>query len=336
MNITPIFRAGEGQNGHGPASFASHPHALIIGKIHLHALTTGHYLGTLVPKNTLPGLSTVGFWNASGPQEWGLEAHCNEGIKIMFLETGKMPFVAGQKKYDLRAGDYTIIRPGQMHQLGAPNIEPGRLHWLILDVGAQRPHEEWRWPEWVMLAKDDVAELSGKMRHTQNPVWESTPAIRKAFHDLAQCVTDWNKPHMVSRLVINLNQLLIGILEALTNQPSSESKELLSHRRAVELFIGELEQSRIDLGEPWTLERMAARCGVGETTFAKYCRELVNANPVEFLNQCRLDRAARQLLEKPELPITQIALASGFNSSQYFATAFKERFHKSPRAYRKS
>jgi AraC family L-rhamnose operon regulatory protein RhaS len=81
---------------------------------------------------------------------------------------------------------------------------------------------------------------------------------------------------------------------------------------------------------------MAAHCNMGTTAFSKYCRELVNANPVEFLNQCRLDHAARQLKEKPSLTITEIALANGFNSSQYFATAFRERFHKSPRAYRES
>jgi AraC family L-rhamnose operon regulatory protein RhaS len=306
------------------------------GNIHLHALTTGQYLGTPVPKDILPGLSTIGFWNASGPQDWGLEAHCNEGLKIMFLETGKMPFVAGQKKFNLRAGNFTIIRPTQWHQLGTPHIEPGKLHWLILDVGVQHPHQGWSWPKWVMLAKDDLAELTRKLRHNENPVWDSTPAIAQTFRELAHCVIDWDKPHMVSHLVINLNQVLIGILDALTGQQSSENKELTNRRRTVELFLGEIERSNIDLGESWTLDRMAARCSMGETTFSKFCHELVNANPVEFLNQCRLDRAARQLLEKSERSITEIALANGFNSSQYFATIFKERFHKTPRAYRKS
>ncbi len=337
MKVTPIYQAHyNDRKEHDSDRSNFHPQALIIGKIHIHALTTGQYLGTPVPKNILPGVSTVGFWNATGSQKWGLDAHRNEGIKIMFLETGHMPFVAGQRKFDLRAGNYTVILPGQMHQLGRPNIEAGKLHWLILDVSANQPLQQWRWPEWVMLTKNDLAELIVKLHHNKNPIWDSTPIIQKAFHDLAQCVLDWNKPHMVSSLIININQLLIGILKALTSQQLSENKELISRRRAVELFIEELKQSHLDLGELWTLERMAAHCRVGETTFSKYCREFVNANPIEFLNQCRLDRAARQLLEEPKLSITQIALSNGFNSSQYFATAFKERFHKTPRAYRKS
>jgi AraC family L-rhamnose operon regulatory protein RhaS len=51
---------------------------------------------------------------------------------------------------------------------------------------------------------------------------------------------------------------------------------------------------------------------------------------MEYLNQCRLDHAARQLREKPELSVTDVAFANGFNSSQYFATCFRRRFKLSP------
>jgi len=34
------------------------------------------------------------------------------------------------------------------------------------------------------------------------------------------------------------------------------------------------------------------------------------------------------------LPITEVALASGFHSSQYFATVFHEKLGCSPRDYR--
>jgi AraC-like DNA-binding protein len=56
----------------------------------------------------------------------------------------------------------------------------------------------------------------------------------------------------------------------------------------------------------------------------------VNTGPMEFLNQCRLERAAQQLRSRPELSITEIAFANGFNSSQYFATCFRRRFRVSP------
>jgi len=66
------------------------------------------------------------------------------------------------------------------------------------------------------------------------------------------------------------------------------------------------------------------------TAFSKYCRELVNIGPMEYLNECRLERAAHLLRTRPELSVTEIAFANGFNSSQYFATRFRLRYKVSP------
>lgn len=308
--------------------------AIHSGKIHFQALTKGHYPGTPVPKNILPGLNSIGFWNAGGRQDWGIAPHRNEGIEIMFLETGTMAFLADQKKFNLHAGNFTITRPWQLHKLGAPNIGPGRLHWLILDVGVRRPHQDWRWPKWVVLTKADLAELTRKLRHNENPVWTATPAIAQSFRELARSVTSWAQPHSVSRLATNLNLLLIGILDALDEQQSHENQQLTSHQRTVQIFLRELERGRLNVGEPWTLNKMSAHCGMGITAFSKYCRELVNAGPVEFLNRCRLDNAGRQLREGNNLSVTEIAMANGFNSSQYFATAFRKRHQVSPKSFR--
>ncbi|MGH7991496.1 MAG: AraC family ligand binding domain-containing protein, partial [Limisphaerales bacterium] len=231
--------------------------AIQTGKINFHALTKGHYPGTPVPENILPGLNSIGFWNAGGAQDWGEDPHRNEGVEITFLETGSMVFTADQKKHDLRAGHFTITRPWQLHKLGAPNIGPGRLHWLILDVGVRRPHQDWVWPKWVVLTKNDLAELTRKLRHNENPIWNSTPAIAQSFRELARNVEAWDRPHAVSHLAVHLNQLLIGILDALTEQQTHENEQLTSRRRAVEIFLHDLETDRINASEMWTLDRMA-------------------------------------------------------------------------------
>lgn len=54
---------------------------------------------------------------------------------------------------------------------------------------------------------------------------------------------------------------------------------------------------------------MAEHYNMLVTALSKYCRELVNAGPMEFLNRCRLDRAAQKLRDDQGLSITEIALA---------------------------
>jgi AraC-like DNA-binding protein len=303
------------------------------GKIEFHALTKGHYPGTLIPRNVLPGLNSIGFWDANTSQDWGLNPHRNEGIKIVFFETGTCDLIMDQKTYNLHAGNFLLTRPWQLHKFGNPNIGRGRLHWLILDVGVRRPHQKWSWPKWVVMTKDDLAELTQRWAHIKNPVWTSTPSIAQSFRELARCITAWDQPHSISRMAVHLNLLLLDVLDALSDQQVQETPNLTSRQRTVEMFLHEVEHNPAVSSELWTINSMAAHCGMGVTAFSKYCRELTNVGPMEFLNTCRLDRAAQQLREKPDLSVTDVAFANGFNSSQYFATRFRRRFHVSPKRF---
>jgi AraC-like DNA-binding protein len=309
--------------------------ALEQGKIRFHALSKGHYPGVTMPPSAVPGLNSIGFWDAPRPQDWGLDPHRNEGIEITFLETGGVAFTVDDRRFELHAGQFTITRPWQLHKLGAPNLGPGRVHWLILDVGVRRPNQEWRWPPWVVLTARDRQELTRHLRHNENPVWQSSPEMLSAFRGLAGCVMRWRQPHVESRLITLLNQLLLGMLEALTHQQTSQNPELTSRRRTVKLFLDDLAENALSSREPWSLGKMAEQCGMGITAFSEYCRELVNIGGMEYLNHCRLDHAARQMQACPTRPITDIAFECGFNSSQYFATAFRKRFKKTPRAFRR-
>ncbi|HEV2435544.1 MAG TPA: AraC family transcriptional regulator, partial [Verrucomicrobiae bacterium] len=328
MSSRPIYRMGHKR--YGIDNCEPQKEAVREGKIEFHALTKGHYPGTLMPMDILPGLNSIGFWDANTSQDWGLNPHRNEGIKIVFFETGTCDLIMGRKTFNLHAGNFLLTRPWQLHKFGNPNIGRGRLHWLILDVGVRRPHQDWNWPKWVVMTKEDIAELTERWRHIKNPVWISTPAIAQSFRELARCITAWGLPHAVSRMAIHLNLLLIGVLDALMNQQTHENEQLASRKRAVEMFLADLKDGRVDVGEPWTLDRMASHCSMGVTAFSKYCRDLVNTGPMEFLNQCRLERAAQQLRTQPERSVTDIAFANGFNSSQYFATRFRRRFRVAP------
>lgn len=300
------------------------------GKIRMTALTKGHYPGIAIPNNTLPGLNSIGFWDGAGQQNWGVDAHRNEGVEIHFVETGNMVFMADERRFSLNAGDLTITRPWQLHQLGDPYIGPGRVHWMILDVGVRNLNDQWRWPGWVTMTPGDLAELTHKLRRNKMPVCKSTSEIARIFQQIAACVGQWQTPHCVSRLTAHLNQLFVSFLDIPTTQTIGESSDQNSNRRVVELFLKGLENNPANLQDVGTLKEMAQQCEMGITSFAKYTREIVNVGPMEFLKQCRLNHAAQQLREKPDASITDVCFSNGFNSSQYFATCFRKQFKMSP------
>ena len=308
--------------------------ALSAGKIELHALSKGHYPGKRIPVNILPGLTSVGFWDCRGSQDWGLDLHRNEGLEIVYLETGGTAFEVEGCIHKLQADNITITRPWQLHRLGDPNIGRGRLFWLILDVGVRRSNQAWRWPSWTILAPDDLAALTRRLRQVDRSVWQANPRVREIFRDIGHCVLGWSEPWMASRLGVAVNRLLVELLDIVSDERAPVSSEQETRRRTVELLLLDLARDPVRSAEPWTLDSMSSHCGMGVTAMTKYCRELVNNGPMAYLNLCRLEHAASLLRAEPSLSVTEVAMRSGFNSSQYFATCFRKRYRTTPLGYR--
>ena len=126
---------------------------------------------------------------------------------------------------------------------------------------------------------------------------------------------------------MRINELILALADLLECRTLALDPSLTSSERTVELFLARLEH---ELERPWTLEAMAAECGLGRTRFAHYCERLTNLTPREYLSRLRVRRACA-LLERGELTVTEIAYACGFGSSQYFATVFRRSEGHAPR-----
>ena len=68
--------------------------------------------------------------------------------------------------------------------------------------------------------------------------------------------------------------------------------------------------------------------------FLKYSKQLTNMTPAHYLNYCRVEAAAEMLGADLSKSVTEVALACGFSSSQYFASVFRRHYGCTPNAYR--
>lgn len=309
--------------------------AVAGGRVRLEALVHGHYPGRKLPAGALPGVKTVGYWDAAQDQDWGLPWHRNEGIELTFLERGVLGFALDGAECKLHPDDLTVTRPWQRHRVGLPAVTAGRLHWLILDVGVRRPNQSWKWPPWVLLAKEDRDELTDILRHNEKPVWRATPDIRRCFGDMAAALQQRTAAAGVSHLSVRINELLLLLLDLFRSQRVRLDRSLSSSLRTVELFLADLRAHPEHLELDWTVEDMARQCGLGVTQFIHHVKRLTNMTPSHFLNGCRLELAARLLRERSGVSVLDVALACGFSSSQYFATVFSRRFGCAPTDWRR-
>ncbi|MFP4068474.1 MAG: helix-turn-helix domain-containing protein [Spirochaetaceae bacterium] len=305
--------------------------AAASGALRLDAWAHGTYPGLPLPPDLLPGLSSVGVWDAHHQQSWGLGWHYNEGIELTFVLRGKVPFSAGADELLLHPGHMTITRPWQHHRVGNPYVPPSTLAWFIIDVGVRRPNQDWTWPEWLVFSAADRERLTTLLRRNEQPVWYADRAVRDRFQRLADTLHRSNVDEISTRIAVAVNDVLLEVLELFRKRDIAQDESLCSSRRTVGLFLDELTRR---CEQPWALEEMAASCGLGRTQFSRYCRSLTNMTPLEYLTACRHERAKRLLLEEPSLSIIDVAFRSGFNSSQYFATSFAAYAGCSPTRFR--
>jgi len=175
------------------------------------------YPGRRLARNALPGVRTLGFWDADHRQDWGLGWHRNEGIELTFLESGEVDFAVDNRSSPT-SRRLDLPRPWQQHRVGNPHVGVGQLHFLILDVGVRRPHQTWRWPSWLLFTADDLRQLTGVLRHNEQPVWHAAPEIARCFNLIGAAIEADREGSSTSSLAIRINQLFLALLEMFRGQ----------------------------------------------------------------------------------------------------------------------
>ena len=86
-------------------------------------------------------------------------------------------------------------------------------------------------------------------------------------------------------------------------------------------------------GNPLQLNDIAALVGMSRSALGRLFQEHRGQSPCACFRDIRLERA-RELLARGDLSVTQVAIETGFASSQHLAGVFKRKFGRNPSDYR--
>jgi len=86
--------------------------------------------------------------------------------------------------------------------------------------------------------------------------------------------------------------------------------------------------------EKLTLQEIADASAISTRECLRCFRSSIQQSPMEYLMEYRIQMAAK-LLETTDLPITEIAIRTGWGSSSYFTKTFRSFRGKTPNTYRK-
>lgn len=247
----------------------------------------------------------------------GLEEHCHPGVfEICYLVRGTQTYRAGGRHWRLSGGDIFFTRPGDLHDTGGEPENRGSLYWFNLRL--PQPGAKWLGippPDWQAIALQ-LARLSLYQ-------FKGSQTIKECFEHIF--VTFDSRAFPLRNLAV-ANEMVRLCLEVL--QCAQDQKVALRSPRIQQIV------ARIDLHpeEEYSLDDLAQQAGLSLSRFKARFKDEIGIPPHEYILDAKIEAAKKHLLTR-SLTVTDIAMQLGFNSSQYFATVFKQFTKQSPREF---
>ncbi len=245
---------------------------------------------------------------------------------IYYVVEGKFEWCINKKHYVLYPGDTALIIPGD--EIGGSKcyFDIGTIIWLKLGVVDATQGSNLLLGEWSKLSETEKFTISKILMNNNLPVIK-VKNIANAYLELRREIKD-QEIGFVSRVNQLIDSLIITICRESTRQSDSG-------RDFPKTFLRLEEELRKNLSHQWTVDEMAALMGLGTTAFTEKVKAYSGFSPLQYLINLRVTEAIK-LLKRKDFNITEIALETGFYSSQHFSTTFKKLTGHSPGEFRKS
>lgn len=248
------------------------------------------------------------------------------GVRIYCVIEGKFEWTIHHHQYTLYPGDVALILPGQ--EFGSENgiLEIGSFAWIHLSVQKSGSGEIIA-GKWSNLSENESLAIGKILKLNASPVLSK---FNEAGRILKSIQSELFSQEIGYNACINhqLDELFIQITRHLTRQSNPG-------RDFPKTFMNLEQTLRQNLSHQWTVEEMAALVGLGTTLFNEKVKSYSGFSPINYLINIRISEAIK-LLKRPEISLTDIALDTGFYSSQHFSTTFKKLTGYTPSEFRKN
>ena len=248
-------------------------------------------------------------------------------LRFYFILDGKFDWVINKQSFTLYPSDLAIILPGVELYAEKGYLEIGSIYWLNLHLNTQKTTNNNTAGKWSNLSPMEYFSIRKILFQNDTPVISRLQEAGNIFSELRNEVFGQEIGY-VTRVNQLLDELLILVTRKLTKQNNRQ-------RDFPQTFLKLEEALRKDLSQHWTVEEMAALVGLGTTSFSDKVKSYTGFSPMTYLINIRISEAIK-LLKKPDVNVTDIALETGFYSSQHFATTFKKLTGYTPSQFRKN
>lgn len=249
------------------------------------------------------------------------DLHGHEFFEMEIILSGKGTQILNGESSQLVPGSVYLLTPVDFHTI-IP--DPG----LPLRLINLKFTEEWLDEELRLFLFSQPNRLSVRCEGEQLVYIEG-----ECRRLLAESIT----PRIGKKQAIRatLDRLLVDLLRMIpdgdSQTPLKTSPNDMSERFKLRKALNYID---FHFREPITLKQAAAHTSWSPNYFSEKFSTIIGQSFQQYVQEHRLQYAHR-LLHNSLLPVTEIAMASGFNSLPYFIRCFKSKYGVSPSATRR-
>ena len=253
-----------------------------------------------------------------------VKTHWHYEIEIIVIKKGIGIVSVDLTAYDVKAGDIIFILPAQLHSIEQKNNDVMEYENILFKSSL------------IKTSGQDYCGnnflqplLSGKLN--LNPVIDHTCNYQAELSDIIRNIDNLcdSRPYgyqlAVKGYLFQVMYVLVSNCGEIKRK--NVSRKSLEKTKSILTYIADNYKKSI------SIEEISNYCFYSKSYFMKFFKETMGMGFIQYLNDYRLEIAAKMLLDTSD-NILDVALNTGFENLSYFNRCFKRKYGVTPRKYR--
>ncbi len=252
--------------------------------------------------------------------------HWHEEMEIINVFEGEMEINIDLTNHVIHKGEIAVIKPGELHSFRQYKntqckflsllFHPGLLYNNLSDSTALR-----------FITPYFENKITGP-----SIIPPETPGYQEILNNVDRSfeIYDRKQPYYELELKEKLFDLLYLILSQCCTANTYQKPLKTSTSRNIKTVIDYIQAH---YNTSISISRLAELLNLSEHYFMRYFKAHIGITCIEFINDYRLNMAAK-LLSETGKPINEIGTEVGITNISYFNRLFKKKFNVTPKEYR--
>ena len=258
---------------------------------------------------------------ANAKRSFQIPIHWHDEFEIIYVKSGFLTVSISGENYIGKPGDAFVVSPGNLHFMGS---QTGNVDYFTFLFPLK----------YISFRTDDI--LDDKLLEPLNsghlmisPEIEDT--VKEQCEQLVE-IYGAKKEESQSKITAQIKTKIIllqfilelwkkgFIVENDTGGKNTVEKEMVSYIQ--QNFTGKI-----------LLKEFGEQFHLSEKYISRYFKEHFHITISQYVTYLRLEHA-KQLLQDTDIPVTEVAMQSGYQNVSYFIRSFKKTYGMSPLKYR--